>query len=103
MHITITAKIFILDVPNGFDVWGLEGLSSDETGELREVTVATNETVGIYCGASLRYSDSVVWLGANFNAEGNLHKKETIKYCNYHSLQYSLKTLHPNIRTNQNW
>lgn len=75
-------------MPNGFDIWGLEGLSSDQTGELREVTVATNETVSIYCGAASRYSDSVVWLGVNPDSEGNFPKQSHIK-----SLQLSLFTV----------
>lgn len=57
-------------MPNGFDVWGVDGLSSDETGELKEVTVATNETVNLFCGAASRYSEAVVWLGVNFDSEG---------------------------------
>lgn len=70
----------ILDVPNGFDVWGIDGLSSDETGELRKVTVATNETIELYCGAASHYSDSVVWLGINLDSEGNFLIKNT-KHC----------------------
>lgn len=56
---------------NGFDVWGIDGLTSDETGEIREVTVATNETVNLYCGAASKYSEAVVWLGANLDSEGS--------------------------------
>lgn len=72
-----------IDVLNGFDVWGVDGITTDETGDVREVTVATNDTIGIFCGVAPRYAESVVWLGVNPESDGNLIFFKSITFCKH--------------------
>lgn len=70
-------RLNVSDVRNGFDVWGAEGISSDETGENRRVVIATNETVNLYCGAALLYSRAVAWSGVPTDLESKYSRRNS--------------------------
>lgn len=86
---------FVVDIPNGFNVMGLEDLIEINE-ELKETTVAKGDTINMECGASVyNYTDQIGWFKDSQLIEDlEYNRKNKSNYKNNYFISASLRLHH---------